>query len=415
MRKRYNETADDIQKLLDEKYNGKIKVDKKEFKNRTTKSHYFCEDHGDIYTTAKSLLYHKYGCMQCALENKGKGRTADFIKQVLDYLNTHFDGTYIVDKSTLKNSVDDAYFTCLICNTSSWKNPRTVLKGIGCGNCGHIKGSIKNKSKSIEKHIQKVKQLYKENLKVYPESISTKKEKAHYFCNLCNKDLMLFPYRVEKGFGCPECHHKEYIKNKRQKFLATIQEQVYEASEGTVTVNLDSYDGKKIDSTCLLCGHQWNPRLADLIHKKSKCPACCSTRLEKQIYDLLCSKLTLNEDFKYNTGLSDCRANDTNRSLRPDFLFLKVKLVFELDGIQHMLPLFGEEHFKRTLELDELKNEYFKNNNYILIRAITQHTKHTINKNYITIKKLKELIELAIDKNRNINLDVFKPYDFNRE
>ena len=49
------------------------------------------------------------------------------------------------------------------------------------------------------------------------------------------------------------------------------------------------------------------------------------------------------------------------------------------------------------------------------MRVASDASLEYIDSRWNTLDKLKELIDIGIDENGNVNLDVFRPYDFNRE
>ena len=336
------------------------------------------------------------------------------IERLKDYLIKQFNGTFIVDETTFLCYGKKVRFYCTVCNTEIWKTPHTVMQGHGCAVCAHKRGGLKGRN-SKEKHIKIINELYQGSFIVDEETLTLSNNKALYTCLICNKSFWKTPHDVQAGHGCPDCGRKRLGVTRRNKFIETAEQRIYESSCGTVKADMSTYDGRRVEATCLLCGNKWNPRVIDLIHKKSRCPICSSTRLEKPIYDLLCSKLKVNEDFLFNKALDGCRPPNRKRDLRPDFRFLKVPLIFELDGQQHVFPLFGEEKLNNIKINDEFKNHYYEENGYILIRAVEDFSIKFFDDRYKTLTKLKELIELGIDDKGNVNIEVFKPYDFNRK
>lgn len=116
--------------------------------------------------------------------------------------------------------------------------------------------------------------------------------------------------------------------------------------------------------------------------------------------------------------MDGCNYNDSKFPLRPDFRIETIKgnLCIEADGIQHFVPIYGEETLKIQQNKDRYKDKILKEKGYILIRVTSSPTKEWGFKNHITLKELLDLIEIGIDfKTGEIDFELFKQYDFNRE
>ena len=82
-----------------------------------------------------------------------------------------------------------------------------------------------------------------------------------------------------------------------------------------------------------------------------------------------------NEDYYFDLTFSEL-TDYCGKNLRPDFRFIKHKIMIEYDGIQHFEPkTFGgisqeqaEEKFKETQENDRIKDQFCKDNDYKMIR-----------------------------------------------
>ena len=218
----------------------------------------------------------------------------------------------------------------------------------------------------------------------------------------------LFHY---EGNGCPKCTGKGEHGLPFEVGLERVKLLYDDTIEVLTTKEKYKNTHSLLRCKCRLDGCEWDTCFANLFDNCG-CPICRATKLEKPIYDLLIKKHC---KFKYNKALKGCSLDGSNYNLKPDFRMLDVPLVFELDGIQHLKIMRNEEIFNYVKIRDCCKNKYLKENNYILIRAVDDSVFPLAKGNYITLTKLKELIEIGIDDNGNVNLDIFRPYDFNRE
>jgi very-short-patch-repair endonuclease len=78
-----------------------------------------------------------------------------------------------------------------------------------------------------------------------------------------------------------------------------------------------------------------------------------------------------------------------NTNLEPDFVIPDIKVVIEIDGPTHFLPIFGEERLEKTIKSDTEKNGLFLQNGYCVLRV-----KH-ICKTLTAYKKREALKEIA--------------------
>ena len=74
--------------------------------------------------------------------------------------------------------------------------------------------------------------------------------------------------------------------------------------------------------------------------------------------------------FEKEKTFDTCRYQNTNAYARFDF-FVDNKYIIEYDGIWHFQPTFNnfnEENFNNTINHDEFKNQWCKENNIPIIR-----------------------------------------------
>ena len=105
-----------------------------------------------------------------------------------------------------------------------------------------------------------------------------------------------------------------------------------------------------------------------LILKNPSCPRCfVRSEGERRIKNYL-SKLNI--DFKQEVAFKDLKGVGGSL-LRYDFILFdddQPYRVIEFDGIQHDMPVFGENAFCRTQIHDALKNQYALSHNIPLVR-----------------------------------------------
>nr|DAF89776.1 MAG TPA: restriction enzyme [Siphoviridae sp. cteLh2] len=123
---------------------------------------------------------------------------------------------------------------------------------------------------------------------------------------------------------------------------------------------------------------------------KTRCDVCSKNKPKTE---MLVERYLINNNVNYKTQyrFSDCRHK---YPLPFDFAIVNddnsVHTLIEVDGIQHFEPVKafgGEDRYKTTVLIDDIKNKYCKDNHYELIRI---SYKEIANGNYIN--KLKTLI-----------------------
>lgn len=233
--------------------------------------------------------------------------------------------------------------------------------------------------------------------------------KLPYKCKDCGYEWEARVYKIYNGNGCPKCAGNLPIpKEELIQRVHTIYSQIE-------ILNIEALKG--VDSIlkykCGIHECEWEACIYDVYTGNNGCPKCCASKLEEPIYDLLTRKKCI---FNFDKPLKGCRLSNSKQDLRPDFIFLNYPLIFELDGQQHLTDIYNKpDIFIGIKERDNFKNKYYKKHGYILIRAVHDSKIHLAKGNYITLTKLIELINKGITDKGEINLDIFKPFDFNIE
>lgn len=212
----------------------------------------------------------------------------------------------------------------------------------------------------------------------------TSQDKTTLKCKNCNRSWNAIPYLVAIGkSGCPYC--SEYTKASidtlyvREKLKNTGFELLSECDSGKDEIELLHIE----------CGNIFKRRAGYFIHKLS-CPECKSKSIgEEQVIRVL---KKYNIKFKRECVFKDLRGLGGGY-LRYDFGIYsnnELKYFIEYDGIQHSGKCdykYFKNSFEKIKKHDEIKNQYCKDNNYILLR-ISHKNRRTIEK--IVVQFLKE-------------------------
>ena len=130
------------------------------------------------------------------------------------------------------------------------------------------------------------------------------------------------------------------------------------------------------------CGNIVKINSHSLISGNSKtCGLCNKISLQEELIASLLKELNIKYIPQYS--FEDCINPKTNYKLKFDFYLPDKNILIEYDGEQHFIQ---NEYFKENLIdiqfRDNIKNEYCKQNNILLIR-IPYYEKNKINKNYL--------------------------------
>lgn len=294
---------------------------------------------------------------------------------------------------------------CINCGYIFETKPNTILNSkskIYCARCSH---RIPFTAEEVDAMIVKD---TKGKIHMILDTFSTTSKKALMECVNGHK-WWVRPVDIYGSgkYRCPYCsHHAKYTPEEAEELALKW---------ANVTIlNIECYKNthtRNLKCQCNDCKHIFTSSL-DRLHYYG-CQRCLQRSLETPIIDALDKK---HVEYKHNLGLAGCCYNGHNYPLRPDFLFVNVPLVFEADGRQHFDPKFkGKKNYEELCAKDRCKDNYLKEHGYILIRITSSPTKEWGTEKHITLAELLYLIEIGIDENGNVNLDVFRPYDFNRE
>jgi very-short-patch-repair endonuclease len=334
-------------------------------------------------------------------------------KIYVDELKEKFQDKIRVDLTTFKNRKTKCKHFCKI-HGEFWKTPRAVLISLcGCGKCGRMQSAlshIKN-AKSIEDELYKI---HGDSLHMDLSTFIKKSTYAEFDCAICGchwKAKVSEVLRKDKPTGCPNCACNFPVS------LEEAEKRLDKVSEGKYKIlNKENYIGSisNLDFLCIEHNCIWNTCIADIWRGKSHCPKCVMSKLEKPIYNLLKEK---NCNFKHDEILKGCYYKTPAHCLRSDFLIESdnTKLVIETDGRQHFEPIRGEDRLQYIKTCDSIKNKYLKDNNFILIRITSSHTKEWGTDRHLTLIEGIHLINKGIDKNGHVDINIFKRYDFNRK
>lgn len=245
-------------------------------------------------------------------------------------------------------------FKCNKCGLIIKLNKGETLLTKTRSHCPHCKTANK---KTIEmKH--KIDNLLKNNLNIELIDFVDCGTPIKFHCKVCNKYFNREPYRFLKNQKCPSCSGTTLKTFDRVMLeIKEIHGDDYEV------LNPDKYENTRTHLKIRhKCGFIWESTLHNL--KIHNCPKCCRkiSKGEKRIKEYL-EGCNIEYIWQYKQKID-------NHTLFFDFYLPKQNLFIEFQGQQHYDPIDyfgGIIGFEKRQELDNLKKQWCKENNYTLL------------------------------------------------
>ena len=367
-----------------------------------------------------------------------------------------FLGTYINSKTKIP-------VRCNVCNNEWNPIPGNLLKGCGCKDCNNKK-AIKQRTFTKKDFEDKYFSKFPDSqIKVLGEYI-TAKTKIECKCKKCNYEWSPTPDNLMSGKGCPKCNNNSGLKKTTQEF----KDEYYSKYPNSNTIIIGEYKGArtKIKCKCKKCSYEWETNPDTLLRGSGGCYKCTG-HIAKTTQDFIkeyqekfpnsnisiigeyikenipikCKCNICNNEWETTTPhrlLNGCGCNKCSNSkgnniikdilnsnniefieemkfedckgkgyLRYDFFLPKYNIIIEYDGEQHFTATSfygGQDGFEQRIEYDNIKNNYCKDNNILLLRIPCKY-KPTKHKNKI------EKIILSFTKTYTIPNEIKKFYD----
>lgn len=260
-----------------------------------------------------------------------------------------------------KKSNQKILVRCNVCNHEWQVAPASLLQGTGCPCCAD-KNRNRNTRKTHEQFVKELKAI-NPNIEVLSK-YQRNNIKISLRCKICNHEWKASPDKLLIGRGCPICARLK-IHNDRSWTQEQFEKELFKINP-QIKVLGQYYNARtKILVKCLNCGHEWETTPYPLLKKGVGCPSCVSSKGEMRIKKFLDRHNIHNISSK---SFSDCVHI---RALKFDFYLPEYNMCIEYDGKQHFQPVEyfgGMKNFQESQIRDQIKNEYCKTNNIILLR-----------------------------------------------
>lgn len=170
--------------------------------------------------------------------------------------------------------------------------------------------------------------------------------------------------------GCPYCSNQ--LPTNQNNLLTNNPELCEEWNYNKNKKKPEEFtksSGQKVWWICKECKHEWQAVIYNRNRLKRGCPQCNESHGEKKIKEWLeYDNIYFKKQYEFTNLLSDL-----GNPLRFDFAVLnkynKLICLIEYDGEGHFSEKpFSKKSYETTVKHDQLKNDYCKNNNILLLR-----------------------------------------------
>ena len=382
-----------------------------DYKNMRTKCWFRCTICGHLWNIRPVDILNSLGCPKCVWEKVSKEKMTP-LEDMLEMLKVTW-GDLIIYVDGYEGMSKKCHWKCKIDGYEWFATPSSVINcKNGCKKCA-LEYTASLKRLTEEEYSNRVYEESGHKIS-YISGFKCTRSRCKHKCNVCGHEWeAIASNMLYHRSGCPVCnieHIKSLFTTPLQDFILKLEKINPNIEYVSGFVNVDTYCLVR----CRICGHEWFVFPSNILYHGQGCPVCIKKSMEKPILEILKNK---GINYLHNVPLKGSNYNGSRRALAVDFIIEtdKGKLAIEADGRQHFYPMYGEDELKFQQEKDRHKDKYLKEHGYVFVRITSSSTKEWGFPNHIIMTKFFELLDESTDENGNVDIDVFKPYDFNRE
>ncbi len=263
------------------------------------------------------------------------------------------------------NKITSSKRWCSYCSKHSYK----LCKDINCNFCF---------TKSFASHSRSEKWLDK-NINITPRQICLNSTYKHWFkCEVCLHEFKSCIYSITSGgkwcaycgsqkmcdrnINCEFCFNASFASHEKSKYWLS------EKNGYVIPRDIFKCSPKKYWFKCEKCSYIFKSTLAHVTN--GKWCTMCKNKTEKIIFDYLISKSL---EVVTQKKLSGCKNIKTNMYLFFDFCIEYLKLIIELDGIQHFKDVkYWKSNHENNSDRDVFKMKKALENGYSVYRIVQE-------------------------------------------
>ena len=306
-------------------------------------------------------------------------------------------------RDVFKSSNKKYLFDCSVCNHSFDKTLNSITSGRWCPYCSNQKLCKDDKCEfCFEKSFaseEDSKYWSPKNRIIEPKDVfKSSHTKYWYDCSDCKHSFKTVLSYITRGQWCPYCSSKQLCDNKDCKFCFKKSFASHERAQYWSSKNKENpKDVFKSSHTkywfdCSDCKHLFNSTLSNIICG-NWCPHCKNKTETKLFIKMKEKYLSLVTQFKREW----CKRITY---LPFDFCIEELKIIIELDGIQHFKQVSNWSSPEEQFENDKYKEKCANDNGYSVIRILQEDV---LNDTYDWFTKLCDTIEEIKNNGEIIN------------
>src|SRR6185503_16118666 len=344
-------TSQFIEKSI-KKHGKKFDYSKVEYIGSHTKVCIICTEHGEFYQSPTNHLS-GYGCLKCAWKYKrGKYRLTTFEAFLAQAIEIH-GNKYNYSKVEWKNTYTPISIICPIHGEFTQVPQNHIRLKCGCKKCGREIAKVKINKYDSEYFIKQARLIHGDKYDYSNVQCFNATDKIEIICPVHGEFKQNANSHL-KGHSCPKCNFDQMAKDRamgKELFINKAKELLGEKYNYS---KVEYINGQ--EKVCLICPVHGEFEVTPNNHlsKKSCCPICNESKLERELTSILDKQDIKYERLKRFKWLG-------RQSL--DLYLPENNIAIECQGIQHFKPVDfagkGEEwaqlSFKVNKKRDDIK------------------------------------------------------------
>ncbi len=362
--------------VANKKHNNKYDYSKIKYKNYNENLTIICKIHGEFSQIAKNHLCGS-GCAECNKQTKQENMPLEnsfFSKN--EKSKFWSPKNELSPKNVIPSSKQKFMFDCNVCNHEFMKAPYKVQKGGWCPYCANTKlCSNENCTICFEKSFassDKSSKWSKEN-KCAPRDVFKSSGNKYLFkCNKCNHDYYSSLDSINRNISCSYCNHQSLCDDNNchncfKNSFASNKLSKYWSKKNNIEPRMCFKSAnKKFIFDCPHCNNEYT---SSLNHISNNCWCNCTVnKTETKLFEYLQKEYDM--EISKQKSFLWCK---NIQQLPFDFVIEELKLIIELDGDQHFVPV---KYFKSDpilqQQTDKYKMKCANANGYTVIRIVQE-------------------------------------------
>ncbi len=359
-------TSEFIEKAL-KIHGNKFDYSKVEYIGSHSKVCIICPEHGEFYQTPTNHLS-GYGCLKCAWEySHGKYRLTTLETFLSQAKEIHGD-KYDYSKVDWKNTRTPITIICSIHGEFNQVPQNHIRLKCGCRKCGRVIAKAKINKYDTVYFLEHAKKIHGNKYDYSKSQCFNATDKVEIICPAHGKFKQNANQHLQ-GHGCPKCNFDQMATDRamgNELFIDKAKELFGEKYDYS---KVEYINGQK--NVCLICPTHGEFHVTPNNHlsKKSGCPICNESKLERELASILDKQNVKYERQKKFKWLG-------RQSL--DLYLPEHNIAIECQGVQHFKPIdfagkgekWANKSFKEIKERDDIKLKKCLNYNIKMIYVV---------------------------------------------